>query len=58
MVQGKAARLCEPQHCDRGGRAGIVKTLGDRKSSCRLQTLQTRAPYSLAAAGNLRQPLV
>ena len=35
------ARLCEPQHVDCDRRAGIVKTLGGRQSSC---GSQTRAP--------------
>src|SRR2546427_5981108 len=32
------ARLCEPQHVESDRRAGFVKTLGGRQSSCGSQT--------------------
>jgi hypothetical protein len=40
------ARLCEPQHVDSDRRAGFVKTLGGRQSSC---GSQTRAPLVAAS---------
>ena len=40
------ARLCEPQHVESDRRAGFVKTLGGRQSSC---GSQTRAPLVAAS---------